>query len=106
MLRQHVDGIDDPARRIGEALEFLRMLDATLPTTGAQAVLLREEVRSLLSRTDPEVLFHDDLAELNQPVTLNPLAAHAGRIQLPSLADAHYMEMAANTALAAPPPQP
>src|SRR3546814_8107419 len=98
---QHVDVSDYPARRCGEVREFLRLLDATLPTTGAQAVLLREEVRSLLSRTDPEVLFHDDLAEINQPVSITTFAAHAGRFDLQFLDEADYLEMAAEAVLEA-----
>lgn len=94
MLRQHVDGIADPARRIDEALEFLRFLDASLPETGAQAVLLREEVRNLLVRTDPEVLFHDDLAQINDPVSITTFATHARQFDLQFLAEADYLEMA------------
>ena len=46
----------------------------------------------LLERSD-ETLFHDELAEVNEPVYFHEFAAHAARYGLQYLAEADFFEM-------------
>lgn len=66
MLRYHVEGIADPGEKLGAAHEFLEFLrDAAEPDSNFQK-LIEDEAASIAER-DPSNVFHDDLAEVNQP---------------------------------------
>jgi SAM-dependent methyltransferase len=65
MLLYHLRNIRAPRRRIREARRFLRLIDTP-------------EARELADRPD-DVLFHDDLAPVNDPVWFRDFAAHAER---------------------------
>ncbi len=79
ILLRHTRGIEDPSAQIAEA----RRLLAKLP---------HEEAAALLEQGD-DILFHDDLAPVNDPVWFHEFAAHADRHGLQFLGEADPYEM-------------
>lgn len=93
MMRAHVQGIADPSAKIAEAQKFLEWLAQDVLGEGSYSVAVRSEARDLLQRTHASVLFHDDLAEINQPYSFNGFMDLAGQHDLQFLAEADYCEM-------------
>lgn len=93
MMRHHVRDIDAPEARIAEARRFLEWLAQDVLGEGSYAVAVRSETRELLQRTHPSVLFHDDLAQINQPFSVTGFIELAKRHGLQFLAEADYCEM-------------
>jgi SAM-dependent methyltransferase len=79
ILLRHTRGIEEPHTRIATARELL----ARLPG---------DEAASLLEQGD-DILFHDDLAPVNDPVWFEEFAAHALRHGLQYLGEADPHEM-------------
>jgi hypothetical protein len=88
MLLYHTRGIADPQTKLDLAADLIRFLAAAEPLPPA----LREELRALQSK-NPSVLFHDDLAEVNQPVYFHQFIAHAREHGLEFLAEAQFSSM-------------
>jgi SAM-dependent methyltransferase len=88
MMLYQTRGIDDPDLKLERASELIRFLAAAEPTAAA----LREELRVVESR-DPSVVFHDDLAEVNQPVYFHQFVEHARAHGLEFLAEAQFSSM-------------
>ena len=74
ILLYHTRTLVDPSARIAAARRLLEQLD-------------HPEARSLMEQGD-DVLFHDDLAPVNDPVWFRVFAAHAGRHGLQYLGEA------------------
>ena len=74
ILLYHTRALPDPAERIAEARRLLAQID-------------HAEARSLLEQGD-DILFHDDLAPVNDPVWFHEFAAHAQRHGLQYLGEA------------------
>jgi SAM-dependent methyltransferase len=91
MLRFHVRDIQEPAKRIEQAMAFLQFLAAG--AFGNDADLLKKEAMSMIQTTHPSVLFHDDLAEINDPVSIIQFMDHASRFGLQFLSEAEYFAM-------------
>ena len=94
MLKFHTASIDEPTAKIGQALEMVKFLAAGRSNReGSALALLGPELDGLLNKTDKEVLYHDDLAQINEPVYIHEMAAHAGRFGLRFVAEseAHTM---------------
>ncbi len=87
LLRPHVAGIDDPARRIAEARSMARLMADAMAQLPGAARALAEEFREIAARAD-FALLHDDLAVVNHPVHLREIVAEAGSHGLAWLADA------------------
>ena len=92
MLRHHTRGIDDPRERIAAACALLECLDTDVAGSKLYGEIIRSEARDLLRRTEMSVLFHDDLADINQPFSITDFAAHAAASGLRYLAEADYHE--------------
>jgi SAM-dependent methyltransferase len=82
----------DPARRMERARSFLHALAEGRLAPPAWRGLLEEETRLLLEK-DASSFWHDDLAEVNDPVYFHEFARHAAAHGLQYLgeADAHLM---------------
>lgn len=93
MLRFHLRDVREPQERVAQALDFLRSLERDVLGSKAYPQVVRDEARQLLHETDPAVLFHDDLAELNVPLTVTDFVADARRFGLSFLGEADYYEM-------------
>lgn len=98
MLRFHLRDTHAPQERVAQALEFLKSLGEDVLSTKAYSQVVREEARQLLDETHPAVLFHDDLAELNVPMSISDFVADARRFDLRFLAEADYYEMSEEVA--------
>jgi SAM-dependent methyltransferase len=85
MLLYDTQGIVDPERRIERASALLRFLAESAPRSAA----LREEVGEMLT-FPPSALFHDDMAEVNQPVHFHQFVEHASQHGLQFLAEAEF----------------
>lgn len=92
MLRHHTRGIEDPRERIAAACALLECLDTDVAGSKLYSEIIRSEARDLLRRTEMSVLFHDDLADINQPFSITDFAAHAAASGLRYLAEADYHE--------------
>lgn len=93
MLRHHTRGIEDPRARIEAARDLLASLETDVAGSQVYGDAVRSEARDLLRRTETSVLFHDDLADTNQPFSISDFAARAGAHQLRYLGEADYHEM-------------
>ena len=98
MLKFHAGGIQDPAARVTSAQEFLQLLKSGLPDDSLYATTMAGEIDELSERLDPNVLFHDDLAEINDPFTLDEFLRHARAHGLTFVAEANYHEMSTRNA--------
>ena len=98
MLKFHSGAIDDPAERVAKAQEFLALLKSGLPENNLYAKTMAGEIDELTGRLNPNVLFHDDLAEVNDPCTLDQFVRHAREHALTFVAEANYHEMSTRNA--------
>lgn len=93
MLRHHTRGMEDPRERITAARELLECLESDVAGSKIYGDVIRSEARDLLRRTETSVLFHDDMADINQPFSITDFAARASAAGLRYLAEADYHEM-------------
>jgi SAM-dependent methyltransferase len=83
----------EAAAQIAHAQRVLAVLGQCVAgQPGAYAALLREAIADMRAKP-PALLFHDDLAPINDPVTFTQFTAHAARHGLHYLAEAHYAAM-------------
>jgi len=93
MLKFHSEGVQNPTERVSRAQEFLDLLKTGLPENSLYATTMSGEIEDLMDRLNPNVLFHDDLAEINDPCTLDQFVRHARENDLTFVAEANYHEM-------------
>jgi methyltransferase-like protein len=86
LLRFHVRRETDPALRIEKARDFAQTV-ANMPGEEALHKAIRHEMETILKR-DEAALYHDDLAEINDPLYLLDFVAQAARHGLQYLGDA------------------
>lgn len=80
MMRFHVEGIDEPEKKIDEALrmaDFIRV-SREKPGRTIQDPFDRD-VENVLNKRVRSILYHDELSPVNEPVYFHQFAAHAGR---------------------------
>ena len=87
LLRPHVAGIGDPARRGAEARSMASLVSEAMADQPGLAAMLAGEFRDVAERHEFHVL-HDDLAVVNHPVLLREIVAEADAHGLTWLADA------------------
>lgn len=94
MMKFHTREMEEPAAKLERARELLAWLQQDVLTTRLVfGDVVRKEVHDLLQRTDTSVVFHDDLAEINQPFHFSEFIEQARRHDLAYLAEADYFEM-------------
>lgn len=93
ILRFHSETASSPEERVTRALECIDLLDVGLGTKRKYAVTMHGEIEDLRKRFNPSVLFHDDLAEINDPCTLSDFLQQARAYGLEFMAEANYQEM-------------
>ena len=97
MLLAHCAGLEQPAERLERARDLLRFLaTAQGEATDAAARYLRQEVRYLLG-AHPSYLYHEYLADTNEPLLFRDFAAQAAAHGLQYLADAELATMFPST---------
>lgn len=93
IMRYHSEGAATPQERIERALECLDLLELGMPADRQYGIAMREEIASLRQRLEPSVLFHDDLAQINDPCSFDDFLKHANAHGLAFMAEASYHEM-------------
>jgi protein-L-isoaspartate O-methyltransferase len=87
MVHRHVDRIDDVRARLQAARAMARLIADGGASQHAGDEAVRAELRAMAERSDSQ-LFHDDLAQPNEPVFFRDFVAHAARYGLAYLAEA------------------
>ena len=93
MMRWHVRGLEDPAEKIAQARGFVRFLGEAAPVRPVFSAILTETLEHQAKQPDA-VLFHDDLAEVNEAVLFIDFVERATRHGLKFLSEADYCDMA------------
>ena len=93
MMRWHVRDIEDPAERIAQARGLVRFLGEAAPPRPLFSAILKDTLDHQEKQPDA-VLFHDDLAEINEPLLFVDFIERAGRHRLKFLSEADYCDMA------------
>lgn len=78
IMLARAEGMEEPGRKVGEALGFLRFIAESRTEGDAFRGVLEHEVKRLEKR-DPRAVFHDELSRAERPVSFADFAAHAGR---------------------------
>ena len=87
VLRLHIDRVEGARARLDRARELAAALAEPGTTQNKTDALLRAEFKRVAPLPDC-VLYHDDLAEPNDPVYFREFVAHAGRHGLEFVAEA------------------
>lgn len=98
ILQFHAGTSDDPDASVERARECLELLLLGMPDNTRYRTTLAGEISDLKTRLDPRVLFHDDLAAINDPFTLDQFMRAAGNHGLGFVAEASYHEMSLHNA--------
>jgi len=72
MMRFHVRDIEEPQRRISQAQALLSFVSSSKEKDDLYIEVLRKELERT-ARFNTSHLFHDDLAEINDPVYFHPI---------------------------------
>lgn len=94
VLHYHIDRLPDPRAKLDAARALAALLAEPGVTQTESDAVLRNEFRKLAGQPD-SALFHDDLAEINQPFYFHEFAAALHRHQLTFLAEAKLSMMTA-----------
>lgn len=92
ILRFHTGELADPMDRIAEAQGLVRLLAGGRSVRHAGSAALQAEAERLLEQA-PGYLFHDDLAEVNEPVYFHQFVDAAAQHRLQFLGEAELQAM-------------
>ncbi len=92
ILKFHTGEIDDPRTRLAEAQALIKLMADPGNLEQPNNLGLRQEFRELSERPE-SVLFHDDLALVNDPVYFHEFAVHADAHGLKFLGEAEFHMM-------------
>lgn len=92
MLRYHTRATSDPGERVRQARALLDFLKVAHDDNDPYGRLLGAECERI-ARHSAGHLFHDDLAEVNDPVYFEEFVAHAAQFGLAYVADADFATM-------------
>src|SRR5262249_19328330 len=90
MMRYHTRAMTEPRHRIDQARAVVKFVADGQVAPGAYAAVLREELNRAAYAEDEALLFHDDLAEVSDPVWFHESIDHAAHQGLRFLAEASY----------------
>jgi SAM-dependent methyltransferase len=93
MMRFHVQPFNSPKQKIEQAKALARLVAVNHSKDSEFAVMLRKEARRLLDRRSEPLLFHDDLADINQPYYFHEFMSLAAKNELQYLAEADFFDM-------------
>jgi trans-aconitate methyltransferase len=83
----------EPAAQMAHVARVLKAMEKALEgQPGSYAANLRDTIADMRAKA-PELLFHDELAPVNEPCTFHEFTSHAARHRLHYLAEAHYATM-------------
>ena len=92
MLLFHVRGFEAPEERVRQASALVRFLAQAQNTPNEYRRLMMVELERILEHV-PGHLYHDELAEINQPIYFTQFMAHAAHHRLQYLGEADFFEM-------------
>jgi methyltransferase-like protein len=92
MMLWHVRDLGGADERVGAARGLVELLSAGAGESQAFSLMLKEEAERV-KRYRPEQLFHDDLADVNDPVYFHEFVEHAARHGLQYLSEADFPDM-------------
>jgi methyltransferase-like protein/trans-aconitate methyltransferase len=92
MLLYHVRGFDDPQQQVAQGIALAKLIAESQESPDAYRQLVKEELDRFL-KVSPSYIFHDALADINEPSYFHQFAAHAARHQLQYLGEADFHEM-------------
>ena len=95
MLRYHTRGASDAASKVAQARAFLNFLYVAHNDNDPYGRLLAAEAERFACHSSAH-MFHDDLADVNDPVYFEEFVAHAAQFDLAQLADADFATMTAH----------
>ena len=93
MLRFHVEPLVEPAQRIAEAQAFARLIAEGRTIQDPYTELMKGELTRFSAR-DAGFLFHDDLADVNEPCYFHEFVGHAADHRLQFLCEAELVASA------------
>jgi SAM-dependent methyltransferase len=96
IMRFHTRAVQDPAERVRQAVAVCRLIANSIDKPDAYRQLFKDQLEQI-QRLRAGHLFHDDLADINDPVYFHEFASHAARHQLQYLAEADFFEMQDDT---------
>ncbi len=93
MMRWHVRDLEAPAEKIEQARGLMRFLAEAAPPRPLFSAVLKDTLEHQEKQPDT-VLFHDDLADVNEALLFVEFVERAGRHRLKFLSEADYCDMA------------
>lgn len=92
IMRFHTRAVTEPNERVRQAIAVCRFIANSTEKPDAYRQVFKEQLEQI-ERCRAGHLFHDDLAEINDPVFFHEFAAHAARHGLQYLGEADFFEM-------------
>ena len=92
MLLYHVRGFNDPQQQVAQGIALARLIAESQEDPDPYRQLVKEELERFL-RVSPNYIFHDALADINEPSYFYQFAEHAARHHLQYLGEADFHEM-------------
>ena len=92
IMRFHIRDVHDPREQVRQAVAVTQFIAGAITKPDPYRQLFKEQLEQV-ERHGAAHLFHDDLAEINDPVYFHEFAAHAGRHDLQYLGEADFFEM-------------
>ena len=86
LLRIYTRNIESPKEKVARALEISRSILAS-PPKGAKESIMHDELKDILEKS-PSVIYHDDLAAVNDAFTITEFSDHLSAAGLQLLRDA------------------
>jgi SAM-dependent methyltransferase len=93
MMRYHIRNITDPGEQIQHARGLMRMVHEGTNVPDPLGGVLKTEARRVFNDFSDAVLYHDDLAELNNRYYFHEFARLTDKFGLQFLAEADYHEL-------------
>ncbi len=92
MMRFHVRSIEAGPERVQQGLAFAQFLANAQDAHDGDSVWMKAELERIIKH-EPGHVYHDELAEINEPFYFTQFMEHAARHGLQFLAEAEYSEM-------------
>ena len=98
MMLFHVRNFSEPQEQINQAIALAKFLAESQPTTekpDLYRLLLKEELEEMIEHSEGHI-YHDELAEINEPVYFHQFMEHAARHDLQFLSESEFYETQAH----------
>jgi hypothetical protein len=92
MMLYHAGEIEDPVERVVQGMALLEFIGGSRSGPDPYLAVVKLEAQRMI-RSQPQAIFHDELADTYWPVYFHEFAAHAARHGLQYLSEASLIEM-------------